>query len=341
MSNKRKLTEEDDMFSCPICFENYQASGDHLPRIFPCSHTACHECIKRLLRRNPQLVGNKHVHRPSAELVCPKCRKKHAAENEVKSFPENPYVLKMVEDKEKKKSTEFQMCESHKRELSLYCKDKGCNQTICQLCLVKNHRNHNVVDIIEEHRNRLKGRTRFLSEMRFEQQLVRKKSKDNLEMLRQQRTEYINKFDSMIKEVESKVARSESNIQDIDDELERVDDMAKQATGTGKAAPKDIQLVQNDVANQAKKKLSCSYFAYQTCTSTDNPCGQLVQEEATIPELQILSTFSIGDSQNSKSSSDLKLHMQALWNVKDLFLWINFGKNSFLSICSSRSRSFI
>ena len=135
--------------------------------------------------------------------------------------------------------------------------------------------------------DRLKGRMRFLSERRFEQHLVRKKSKDNLEMLRQQRTECINKYDSMIKEVESKVARSESNIQDIDDELKRVDDMAKEATDTGKAAQKDIHLVQYDVANQAKKKLSCSYFVYQACTSTYYPCGQLVQEEATIPELQL------------------------------------------------------
>ena len=68
----------------------------------------------------------------TAELVCPKCRKKHDAHNGAKSFPENPYLVKMVEDFQKRQAEEFQMCNSHNGELSFHC--NGSNTTICSLC---------------------------------------------------------------------------------------------------------------------------------------------------------------------------------------------------------------
>ena len=299
MNRKRRLIAQDDdvdddMLSCQVCFENYESSGEKLPRIFPCSHTVCHACIKRLIQYISVPTYGKFVRHVSAELVCPKCRKKHAAENEVRSFPGNPYVLKMVEDKEKKKSAEFQLCSSHNRELSFFCKDSACNTPICSLCLVKSHLNHSVIDLIEEHRERLETRIAFLQSYKTEQELVRNKSRGSLKTLMEMKNQYMSKFDSMIKDVQTNVAHAESNIGNMRDELKKLDDMKKEVTYTGKAAQNDIQSVQNDVVNQTRTNPFCSYLEYQTESLTDYPCGQLVAK------LRIFVPFDDGDETNCK-----------------------------------------
>ena len=298
MNRKRRITAQDDdldddMFSCPVCFENFGSSGDKLPRIFPCSHTACHECIKRLIKYTGVSLHNKNVLVPRAELVCPKCQKVHRAYT-AKSFPENPYVMKMVGDLEKRQVEEFQLCNNHNRELSFYCNDSGCNTAICSLCLVKSHLNHNVIDLIEEHRDRLETRIAFLNSCQTEQELVRNKSKDSLKTLMKMKKEYMNKFDSMITDVETNVAQAESNIEHLKDELKKLDDMKKDVANTDKAAQKDIQSVKNDVVNQTKTNPSCSYLEYQACSSTDHPCGQLVRKK------RLFVTFAVGDETNGK-----------------------------------------
>ena len=106
--------------------------------------------------------------------------------------------------------------------------------------------------------------------------------------------QYMNKFDSMIKDVETNVAHAESNIQHMQDELKKLNDMKKDVTDTGKAAQKDIQSVQNDVINQTKTNPFCSYLEYRTCSSTDHPCGQLVRK------MRLFVTFAVGDETNGK-----------------------------------------
>ena len=339
MSSNRRLTEEDDMISCHICFHNYELLGDKLPRIFPCSHTACHKCIESLIRDR-------------RELICPKCRETHRVRSlsGARSFPENPYVVKMVEDlrkrrKEeekrqaeekkrqadeekrrveeakrqaeeekrrveeakrqaeeekrraeevKRRAEEFPLCNSHKRELSFQCKDSTCDTTICSLCLVKNHLKHNVIDLIEEHRERLETRIAFLDNNKSEQELVRNKSEDNLKILRDMKNQHMNTFDSMIKDVEINVVFAKSYIEKMAEELKKLYDMKKYVTDTGKAAQKDIQTVQNDVADQAKNNPSCSYLEYQSGSSTDHPCGQLVRKS------RPLVTFTAADDASGK-----------------------------------------
>jgi len=43
---------------CGICLDNYQANGDHVPRILPCGHTFCTLCIINLANA----------------ALCPECR---------------------------------------------------------------------------------------------------------------------------------------------------------------------------------------------------------------------------------------------------------------------------
>ena len=218
--NKRRLAEDDDMFSCQVCFENYESSGNHLPRIFPCSHTACHKCVKQLIEETGHSVYDSILHRLVEEFKCPKCRKKHIACYGAISFPENPYLVKMVEDRERRRAEDFQLCIIHNRELSFYCRDAECDTAICSLCLVKGHLNHNVIDLIEEHRERLETRIEFLNMKKKEQELVRDKGTDSLKTLMEMKNQHMNEFDSMISDVENNIARAEGNIDSTEEELE-------------------------------------------------------------------------------------------------------------------------
>ena len=79
---------EDDLTNCPLCCEGYEEAGKHVPRMLPCHHTICQECVVNLLQRR-------------TSVICPECRKQHRAGNGVKTFPQNKYVLVYIR-KEKK-----------------------------------------------------------------------------------------------------------------------------------------------------------------------------------------------------------------------------------------------
>ena len=73
------------LFSCQVCFEEFEEDGAHVPRLLPCTHTLCHNCIGRLIQEN--------------RIECPECREKHEAKNEEKSFPQNKYILTQIKRK--------------------------------------------------------------------------------------------------------------------------------------------------------------------------------------------------------------------------------------------------
>ena len=101
------------------------------------------------------------VHIPSVtpasvnKIECPECREKHEAKKEEKSFPQNKYILTRIKTKPSKQPTtiEFEKCEEHGKELSLYCKEPDCGKIICRLCLGKHHKRHNVIAIEEQRKD--------------------------------------------------------------------------------------------------------------------------------------------------------------------------------------------
>ena len=142
------------MLSCVVCLEEFEETGDHIPRLLPCSNTLCESCIKQLIRNQ--------------ELECPECRAKHDAKNEEKSFPQNKYLLiqikrKPTEAKELKSERNVkQLCEEHGKELVLFCKEPGCQKSICPSCLKMYHRRHDVTEIEDETREVLMKNITFV-----------------------------------------------------------------------------------------------------------------------------------------------------------------------------------
>ena len=130
-----------DIVTCSVCFEPYEAVGKHVPRILPCHHTLCEECVGGLLRKNYQQV-----------VTCPECRKKHLAGTQPTSFPQNKYVVSYImkmktlaEEKDR-----IEKCSEHGKEAGLYCRNEECQIPICQTCLLTGHKSHDFGDINEE-----------------------------------------------------------------------------------------------------------------------------------------------------------------------------------------------
>ena len=135
-------SDTQNLMLCTICSEEFEDSGDHVPRLLPCTHTLCETCIKKLIQDN--------------KLKCPECRAKHDARKEEKSFPQNKYLLMQIKRKpinvrvQGTQRSNKEICVEHNRELVLFCKEPECLEPVCLLCLKNDHRRHDVVGIVDE-----------------------------------------------------------------------------------------------------------------------------------------------------------------------------------------------
>ena len=126
-------TDDDDTTNCPVCTEFYKESGDHLPLILPCSHTLCNSCAVKLVK--------------NGKLECPQDRLVHNTKGRGQIFPQNKYILKILDKKsENKEESEHDPCPKHHREKNLFCKNRKCQKEICSICMTEEHSQHKIVD---------------------------------------------------------------------------------------------------------------------------------------------------------------------------------------------------
>ena len=72
---------------CSICMFEYQVEGDRCPKLLPCSHTVCLDCLQQLVRRT---TINK--------IECPICRADTTVPAEgAGAFPTNRYIIDALE----------------------------------------------------------------------------------------------------------------------------------------------------------------------------------------------------------------------------------------------------
>ena len=157
---------------CGLCLEVYKT-----PRVLPCQHCFCENCLKQLIRNNAN---------PNGTFKCPSCRRKvDIPKKGTTGFPIS-FTLNKLQDalgksgKQKKCSplphhstsetrcdnptakrggasrglgrisVESIFCEKHpKNQLSLYCED--CTEAMCTECIV-NHKRHAIINQEEKAR---------------------------------------------------------------------------------------------------------------------------------------------------------------------------------------------
>ena len=196
------------ILACQICLDDFEETGDHVPRILPCTHSLCEKCLKQLIEGN--------------FVECPECRKKHrVVDNEVKTFPQNKYILANVRRKEADTGKNVQtsetlpLCERHGKELLLYCVENECLISICLTCLSKHHRGHDVVEIEVAKREALFKKIDFVKDLKERKGNILKVKKnieeDNMECVKKmtaRKKELIQKinqrYEQMLAEVKQK-----------------------------------------------------------------------------------------------------------------------------------------
>ena len=119
---------------------------------------------------------------------------------------------------------EFQKCEDHGKELSLFCLEPECNKPICRTCLRTLHKKHDVTEIEEMQieilmkkvvavEKNLETKLKMYTQMKKN---IEDKTKKAVEAIKSKKEETVKYFDKMIKKTEEN--GNFENLR-IDDEL--------------------------------------------------------------------------------------------------------------------------
>ena len=177
-------------------------------------------------------------------MDCPECRKKHRVIDNVRTFPQNKYILTNIRRKfnatvsveEPAVEGKILQCEEHGKHLILFCKSEECKKAICQKCLTKYHRGHDVIDMEEEEKEtlvkKLDSETQKLGAKKGKVLAVKEEVKERNEIclvrLEERKEEHLRiisqKYDELIEEVTFKMnevlAKIDEEATTIDQHLE-------------------------------------------------------------------------------------------------------------------------
>ena len=287
----------DRLMTCQICFEIYTESEEHVPRLLPCTHTLCEACIGKMLR--------------DESLTCPECRVKHPANNGVKTFTQNKYILTSMRRKSFRKSlklaTKIPKCETHGDELALFCTQSECLKPICLSCLTTEHVGHKVVDVKEGEKELLYSKVESLRRniQRKKYQIANAKAeveKNNdacvakLKDAKEELIKQINeRYDELIRNIQDQKEEHDDD-DDIDVEVSSLDenlvllDSITDDTDSATLTLDDITIrleTFTDIEAQANvllsKERSFKYIGYEeivfSAEDVEKLCGKLVEKE--------------------------------------------------------------
>jgi len=117
MATARRLCDKPE---CPICKEVYTD-----PRVLPCGHTFCRQCIGAFREQQQQ--------QQQQQLACLLCRKVfRLPANGVGDLPKNFAVLDILQSKELPSGCEACSGDVVKAATSVYCVE--CEQKLCRDC---------------------------------------------------------------------------------------------------------------------------------------------------------------------------------------------------------------
>ena len=286
-----------DLLSCQVCFDNFEEAGDHVPRLLPCSHTLCEKCVKDLVRNNT--------------LKCPECRKKHRAENEEKSFPQNRYLLAQIQmntsnSKEKKKETD--KCEKHGKELILFCFEQICQKAICISCLNVEHKKHEVIEIQEREKEELnKKLNQMKTDLESKVEIISKAKKDIAEKsdscvnkLRKNKEDFVKCFDNMIEKAGMQRLKS---FRQANEEITGLKEEIKRLTGIQEnlKVSDDIDFQRIRIDNKKKDHCGTRSFRFPAFM-TDEVSVDYLSQRFTSGEISVM----LPDCENAAENSRRK-----------------------------------
>ncbi|CAC5426348.1 TRIM59 [Mytilus coruscus] len=134
MAQRAIKNVKEDVLKCPICLDPYEN-----PRILPCEHTLCLECLTKYISEARKRDGTFN------SFMCPTCKNKIEIDPKMDSdkvaetFPVSTFLEAIHQTVNQYESPELS-CEIHgKRPMEFYCFTDHI--ILCSHCLLENHRN--------------------------------------------------------------------------------------------------------------------------------------------------------------------------------------------------------
>ncbi|XP_044525411.1 tripartite motif-containing protein 59-like [Gracilinanus agilis] len=131
----------EEELTCSICYSIFED-----PRVLPCSHTFCRNCLENVL----QSSGNFYVRRAiRISLTCPNCRSIiEIPPPGIESLPINFALRAIIEKYQQEEHPDVITCPEHSSQpLNVYCLQD--RQPVCGHCLtIGQHRGHPIEDLL-------------------------------------------------------------------------------------------------------------------------------------------------------------------------------------------------
>uniref|UniRef100_A0A5F8GAQ4 Tripartite motif-containing protein 59 n=1 Tax=Monodelphis domestica TaxID=13616 RepID=A0A5F8GAQ4_MONDO len=130
----------EEELTCSICYSIFED-----PRVLPCSHTFCRNCLENIL----QASGNFYVRRAlRIPLTCPNCRRTvEIPPPGIESLPINFALRAIIEKYQQEGCLDVITCPEHSRQpLNIYCLQD--REPVCGHCLtIGQHQGHPIEDL--------------------------------------------------------------------------------------------------------------------------------------------------------------------------------------------------
>ena len=325
----------DTLLSCQVCFEWFEENGKHVPRLLPCSHTVCENCIKDLARND--------------SLKCPECRKKHRAPNKEKSFPQNKYLLvqiRMKTSNSNQKKDVNDRCEKHGRELTLYCLEQKCQKPICVFCLSVDHKKHEVIDMEEKEKEVLKKKIdKMKMDLVAKMETISQVKKDVAEKtdkcwkeLKKTKEDFDRCFEKMIKEVE--IQRNETNctandqLSGMNEELKCLSEIQDNLAGNYGISHERITVYHKEIQrmiDNGKNLCGTKYFQFPVF-NTDGLSAEIISERISREEMSMVFPYYDNSKPEDTKNQLLPRRITSTSQLQGNFVPINCYRRNFLNL---------
>ena len=242
-----------------------------------------------------------------SRLVCAECRQRHKAPRGAKSFPQNRYILDMLrllKNQPEKDRVLFAQCPEHKRDCSLYCKNVGCNKSICQLCYIRNHKPNDVVDVAQEEKEHLelqidlltKETTQYRQTLLLAKNDIRENTAQSLKRLENKKKFLAKTMNRLIKQTRQQMIAADKDINDnvvaLSQLKHTLENLKEKINTSGIATEDDRKAFEISQKSMTEKAGYYNYYNFQDEALSENQiCGTLVDKKLDLPKLLVTSTF--------------------------------------------------
>lgn len=135
---------EEMFLRCIICRDRYD-TDEKTPKLLPCHHTFCLECLKEMFRVESEhrqtLTTAYRDNAPSFVTIhCPTCRASHMiTDKDFKSYKSDHKLIELLEISACPSKGSLGYCKNHKTQITdHFC--ETCLQAVCSDCKVLDHR---------------------------------------------------------------------------------------------------------------------------------------------------------------------------------------------------------